>query len=451
MLYIDATDTFHRWKGSPTGIQRTLIGLAEASIGRNDVAFCAWNQESNTWHQVPQNLLLSFFTITVAGAEPPAAPLVKPIPPKPSFDLVKWIRGVLFHLAPYAISHAWSRRQQAQERARWAEANAVPQLEQIRAKMLASLPRIEAWQAGDRVLVADSNWNQPGYYQALQNGQTAPRIIGFVYDLIQLDRVDFVGEEARDKFHTWISETAAASSEIVCISKHAANGMQRFVDSEPELARKPSVRPIQFGNRVEVIPRTSLRLGEILPDIGEDFASSPDWLLWLGSVDRRKNLEVVMLALEHLYSSGKLTKPIVVAGRRVRGADHLIQKLQHHPVLRKHAYFLESPSDELVHSLLAGAGLFIFSSWAEGYGLPVAEALQQGVPVISSNATSIPEVAGDLVDYFEPWDSRSLAELLSRFESDPLYRKNLTERAARFIPTSWDETLKDILNGSPGK
>ena len=91
----------------------------------------------------------------------------------------------------------------------------------------------------------------------------------------------------------------------------------------------------------------------------------------------------------------------------------------------------------------------VFSSWSEGYGLPVAEALQHGVPVLASSATSIPEVAGELVDYFEPWDSRTLAEMLERFDSDDSYRADLKARAARFVPTSWDDTLEDILRRRP--
>ena len=76
------------------------------------------------------------------------------------------------------------------------------------------------------------------------------------------------------------------------------------------------------------------------------------------------------------------------------------------------AYF-KAPSDNFVRSLFDSAKLFVFSSWAEGYGLPVAEALQHGVPVVASNTTSIPEVAGNLIDYFEPWDSSALSSLFS--------------------------------------
>jgi glycosyltransferase involved in cell wall biosynthesis len=162
-------------------------------------------------------------------------------------------------------------------------------------------------------------------------------------------------------------------------------------------------------------------------------------------VDRRKNLDVVLLALEGLYASGRLRRKFVVAGRRASGAEELIHRVRHNPLRRERVVFFDSPSDLLVGQLLVVADLMVFSSWSEGYGLPVVEALQHGVPVMASNATSIPEVAGGLVNYFEPWDSGTLAEMLARFDSDEFYRADLGTRAAKFEPTGWEETLDDIL------
>ncbi len=116
-----------------------------------------------------------------------------------------------------------------------------------------------------------------------------------------------------------------------------------------------------------------------------------EWILWIGSIDVRKNLEVVLLAFKHLYNS-LISIPLVIAGREMLGFDHYIRQIPWIPICENVAYF-KAPSDTFVRSLFDGAKLFVFSSWAEGYGLPVAEALQHGVPVVASNATSIPEVA----------------------------------------------------------
>jgi glycosyltransferase involved in cell wall biosynthesis len=131
------------------------------------------------------------------------------------------------------------------------------------------------------------------------------------------------------------------------------------------------------------------------------------------------------------------------------GHAYYLHKIARHPQLKDYIVHIEAAPDALLSDLRRQASLFLFTSWAEGYGLPVAEALQAGIPVIASNANSIPEVAGDLVDYFEPWNSGQLAALVERFETDPAHRADLKARAARFAPTDWNETIDDIISGLP--
>ena len=95
-------------------------------------------------------------------------------------------------------------------------------------------------------------------------------------------------------------------------------------------------------------------------------------------------------------------------------------------------------------ALYRGAKLFVFSSWYEGYGLPVAEALQRGVPVLASSATSIPEVGGSCAEYFEPWNSAQLLGLLVNAETDPNFLQLLRRRAGEFQPTSWQDMIQDL-------
>ena len=62
MFWIDVTDTFLNWSGSPTGIQRTLLGLAEASKQRDDCALCAWDREKNLWREIPVDQFTRIFS-----------------------------------------------------------------------------------------------------------------------------------------------------------------------------------------------------------------------------------------------------------------------------------------------------------------------------------------------------------------------------------------------------
>lgn len=529
MLWIDVTDTFLRWSGSPTGIQRTLLGLARASEKRSDCKLCVFDEDAQIWREIPagvfENLVLGYPFVV-----PSSRTLVKPDVGWDFFSSLKVLRAFLrtllrdsvqsiaafaYQIAPYGLCTRYSARKKqavpsvspgrvmnrppvpkgaphplgftrkskaarslvdllsivtpffivsswhrfcARNRIQGTAPIDVLGREAERRQMLAAFPPKEQWDSGERMLVADSHWNRPGFFSALFSGETSPEVLGFCYDLIPLDRPDFVAEAARQVFERWILEMLDCSSEVACISAYTAARLERFVsDRAMNLPKLRRIRPVMFGNHIESAPKGSgaedRKLGEILAEnnvsgaVPEEAREATSWMLWVGSLDVRKNLDVLLLAAEHCYSNGKCSHPLVIAGRPSTGFDYYANKIRNNPVLRRSVVYLDSPSDSLIADLHVGTMLYLFTSWEEGYGLPVAEALQLGIPVIASNATSIPEVAGPLVDYFDPWDSKGLADLLERFESDELYRQELRARAALFVPTSWDETLADLVDG----
>jgi glycosyltransferase involved in cell wall biosynthesis len=103
-------------------------------------------------------------------------------------------------------------------------------------------------------------------------------------------------------------------------------------------------------------------------------------------------------------------------------------------------------SDEQMRALYGAATLFAFPSLYEGFGLPVLEAMQRGVPVITSTTTSLPEVAGDAAKLVDPTDVDALARALEEVVGDPGLHAELAERgrvqAGRF---SWQATAAETV------
>ena len=100
--------------------------------------------------------------------------------------------------------------------------------------------------------------------------------------------------------------------------------------------------------------------------------------------------------------------------------------------------------DEDLEGLYRAATCFVFPSLAEGFGLPVLEAMQRGVPVACSNSSSLPEVAGDAARYFDPLDTSEIAAALEELLGDPAKRSEFAEagrRRARLF--SWERTARE--------
>ena len=104
--------------------------------------------------------------------------------------------------------------------------------------------------------------------------------------------------------------------------------------------------------------------------------------------------------------------------------------------------------DEDLEGLYGAATCFVFPSLAEGFGLPVLEAMQRGVPVACSNASSLPEVAGDAARYFDPLDVAEIAAALDQLLGDPAMREKLAAAGRRRAELfSWERTARETAAG----
>jgi alpha-1,3-rhamnosyl/mannosyltransferase len=108
--------------------------------------------------------------------------------------------------------------------------------------------------------------------------------------------------------------------------------------------------------------------------------------------------------------------------------------------------FLGAVAEEHLPALYAGAELFVFPSLYEGFGLPVLEALACGVPVVCSNSSSLPEVAGDAALLVDPLDVPAMAQALGRVLGDLSLQQELCARSlARAALFSWERTARETL------
>ncbi len=135
------------------------------------------------------------------------------------------------------------------------------------------------------------------------------------------------------------------------------------------------------------------------------------YVLYTGTIEPRKNIDVLLDAYSTLPDAVRRRWPLVLAGYYGWRNSRLHARIRA-AVSAGWAYYLGYVATEDLPYLFAGARLFVFPSHYEGFGLPVLEALASGVPVICSNSSSLPEVTGGAASLFDPEDIDKLRELI---------------------------------------
>ena len=169
----------------------------------------------------------------------------------------------------------------------------------------------------------------------------------------------------------------------------------------------------------------------------------PPYLLFVGTLEPRKNLVRLIRAYRRAAATG-IPHSLVLAGRL--GWHH--QQLHRELALRGPGEVLLTGGvgDDELDALYRHASAFVYPAIYEGFGLPVLEAMVRGVPVITSNSSSLPEVSGGAALEIDPESIRDIASAIESLVTDTALSEKLAARArARAERFSWDETARQTL------
>jgi len=144
-----------------------------------------------------------------------------------------------------------------------------------------------------------------------------------------------------------------------------------------------------------------------------------DYLLFVSTIESRKNHRVVFEAYRKLLPGGKEKVPLMVfVGMPGWGVESLMHEIANDTTTAGHIRMLNNVSDNDLAHLYQNCLFTVYPSFYEGWGLPVAESLAYGKFCLSSQTSSLPEVGGDLIEYLHPNDTDAWAERISYYSSE---------------------------------
>lgn len=169
------------------------------------------------------------------------------------------------------------------------------------------------------------------------------------------------------------------------------------------------------------------------------------YMFFLGNTDPKKNVRGVMTALKLLKSQNKLPLPLVMPDLDRDYLQRTLQELKATDLKDNIITCGYVPNHELP-SIINNATIFLYPSLRESFGIPLLEAMACGVPVITSNTSSMPEVAGDAALFIDPFKPETLAEKIELLMNTPDLRTELKQKGLqRAQQFSWENTAHQML------
>jgi glycosyltransferase involved in cell wall biosynthesis len=272
---------------------------------------------------------------------------------------------------------------------------------------------------------------RPWYADRLR--KSGARLVCVVHDLIPITHPEYCRPGRRERHIQRMRNVARFASGVVVNSHYTMQTLEAF-------CRESRLKP----------PRTVVApLGINLPSLAQGRVPvNEPYFVVLGNIEPRKNHWMLLQLWRRLIDHRGAPAPrLFVVGQRAWECENVVDLLERCEQLR--GFVVEHPScgDEELVNTLRHARALLYPSFVEGFGLPIAEALSLGVPVIASDLSVFREFAGDVPEYADPLDGRRWLALIEDYaRPDSALRAAQIARMPAFVPPTWVQHFEQVDN-----
>ncbi|WEJ99519.1 MAG: glycosyltransferase family 1 protein [Candidatus Sphingomonas phytovorans] len=257
------------------------------------------------------------------------------------------------------------------------------------------------------------------------------RFLCLVHDLIPIEYPEYARPNGARLHQRRIETIAALADSVIVNSGATGESLRPWLE---RAGRSVKMRVALLGTHDTPAPATPIAVP------GEPY------FICVGTIEPRKN----HLLLLNLWRAMADTLPhdaiprLIIVGRRGWENEQVIDMLERCAALRGHVEELNGCSDQRLQALLRSARALLLPSFAEGYGMPVAESLSMGTPVICSDLPALREAGGEVPDFLDPLDGPAWrAHILDHFRAGPAHAAQ-KQRLVQWRPPSWDDHIATV-------
>ena len=282
-----------------------------------------------------------------------------------------------------------------------------------------------------------SNDNTVDRYIELK--RSGVRIGVYVYDLIPITHPQYCDAYLCRQFSGALLDLSLLADFYLTISDHTNRELGKFLAAQG--ARPVPIRTVPLAHSMDDRLRAEHAWPQSLKRL-----SGREFVAYVSTIEGRKNHLYAVNLWRQLIEEGRQVPDLLLAGRKGWRINGLMDLLESTDYLDGRVHVAHGLSDADLTAVYEQSLFTIFSSFSEGWGLPVGESLASGTMCAASNAASIPEVGGEFVDYFDPTNLQDGVRVVGRLIEDRTY---LAERQRHivedFAPRTWDDVAGDFM------
>jgi glycosyltransferase involved in cell wall biosynthesis len=265
------------------------------------------------------------------------------------------------------------------------------------------------------------------------------RAVVTIHDCIHLRFPQYLPNRAAHAYARASMWAAARRSDcILTVSEASKRDILHYFNIPPE---KVVVVSNSIDERFSRAPQE-----DEVARVRERYQLDQRFVLYVGNIKPHKNLVRLIEAFDQLRRAGFDDLKLLIIGDEISKLPALRRAVHEHK-LHKHVRFLGYLQDDTLAILYRLASVFVFPSLYEGFGLPPLEAMASGTPVVTSNVSSLPEVAGDAAVLVDPYDVDSLVDGLRRVPTDPVLAAEMRAKGlVRAREFSWERSVARTLD-----
>lgn len=406
------------WTGHFTGIQRVIFnvgkGLSDELVsGLRGVRYCFFNRQLGVYQETSYSFVEHSYTAPAAGGGAIGGQEFAL-----SAEVIKKLKAAI----PAPIK---SRIKSALKRSGNIAANSMGKQSRL-------------FSVGDTVIIPGAFWT--GFLNSLEweKALGGIRVFGIMHDLVPIVVPHLMDQVTVNTFDAELTKALTIIDKWLVTSKSTKGDLLRIAKRKGFASLRPDdIGMIRLGDDINISGRAYCPFGSNI--------KPKKYVLVVGTLEARKNHQLIYQTIKLANERGIVLPPVVLVGKRGWLVDDFIYTLENDPAIKDTIIWLDKVDDAGLRWLYRNCRYTIYPSLYEGWGLPVAESLMYGKPCISSFTSSMPEIAGPIIDYFSPYSSDELLKLMQAY-NDKKYLSARSNAVASYKPHLWSDTSKEIAN-----